>query len=748
MTTAKNDEHPAAVEAASPPKPPLRRLVASWLVLVLVLTCLLWVSSFTVLATHTTIARQRVYEALERDRWFPDKAGARLLTYVVALAVVPALGMCILAGGGGEAPKPARAWIRPYPLRCLGSCGGGGTVRLCRLEMLLIALLFVATPVATFVARVIARFEVAYWPPERVAYELCKTVGKCVAFTWMWVLLPVSKSSVWWSWMNFEFERVVHWHRGLAWATVALVLLHAVLAVVALARAGQLGACWIPNDDCQRPGGFETYLGLETSKTVFYGWLSLALGAVLVGTSVSYMRRRHFELFYYTHVIVFGPLLIFVHLHYPDMIYYTAPGLAAYILDKVWWLWLSRRPTRIVRMTAPAPGFVRLDIEVDALQNTSLNGWAPGQWVQINIPALSFWQWHPMSVAAGPSSAIEQKTQDETATSTTYKHETTIQLDIKVLGDWTAKLANLAERFDPSQVSHSTIYMDKFYGSSHSRSQGFLTHPVVVILAGGIGATPGMSALWHMIQYSQTRYPHVRKIVFAWCVKKLSVVDLYRSELAFYQQRLSRLESNCELEIIVNATLSENEDVDYEGPMQACQPFQPGRIPQDSEDACLRRHRNRAFLGVLSGCGCWLGIVLSNRLSYEMGWNSEALAMFQLFMLLTWTVAAALCGLVLCSFSWQSGNVNESKAGLPAWTAIQVMEEDIGPAELHVVTGKRPNVRKFFRRLQRTCRDNGFRSVGVSVCGPKLLVDSAFEASRKYSTADVEFVMDEESFDW
>jgi len=719
--------------------------MASWLWLFLLVACLTWVLGYTVLATHTTVMRQHVYDTLEADRIAPEKAGARLVTYMIIFWVVPAAvtwGVWSLPGGGGgvDLPPPARWLVCSYHW----CCGRFFSFRLSWLEGMALTLIL-TTQVATLLSRIVVRFEVSYWPAERVWYEISKTLGKLVAFNLMLVLLPISKSCFWWNIFHYEFERVLKWHRWMAWWCVALVVVHAVTAMVSLVQAGQLVACWVPNEDCQRPGGFEHYLGMETSRIIFYGWLSFVLGAILVVTSINCVRRHHFEIFYYTHVIVFVPLLVMMHWHYPELIYYMAPGMTAYLMDKVWWFALSRRSTRIVSMTKPAPGFIRLDIALND-DDYRLSSWEPGQWVQINIPALSFWEWHPMSVAAGPT-LTERTTLNTSRSSAT--NSKTIQLDIKVLGNWTGKLDDLAGRFDASLVAHSTIYMDTFYGSSHSRAQGFLTHPVVVILAGGIGATPGMSALRDMIKNCRTKYPHVRKIVFGWCVKKLSVVELYRDELAYYQQRLSKLESGCKLEIIVHATLSEEEDADYDGSHKPRLPFQISFIPENNDQAYLRLRKDRALLGFVSGCGCWTGIVMSNVVIRHQSWNDESAATFQLFMMCGCTIVAAVAGLFLCSWLHKREAPNErDDCGLSSRASKMVVQEEDGPIELDMVLGKRPDTHKLFRRLRKYCLTNGFKSVGVSVCGPSMLVDSTFDASRKYSTNEIEFVIDEETFDW
>jgi hypothetical protein len=364
----------------------------SWIVLVLVMLCLAWVMVFTIMASHTKFMRDRVYETFDtQHEYLSEKTGSRIFTYLVVFFVVPGMITHMANMYNISFPKPSIIMTSSsislsfWPRHVFGS-----GLRLSPLEI--IAILFIlGTQIATFVARVTARFEVAYWPTERVWYEISKTIGKMIAINLLIILFPVSKSSFWWSLFNYHFERVIKWHRWISWWLVCLVIVHAITAIVSMILEGSNSwqNCWVPNVNCRRPGGFEDYMGEETSKIIFYGWLSFAFGALLVMTSLPYFRRRHFECFYYTHVIIFVPLLITVILHYPDLIYYMAPGLIAYLLDKLVWFYTSRRSTRIRNLSNPAPGFVRLQIAVDPMQYKPFE---PGQWVQINIPVISFWE--------------------------------------------------------------------------------------------------------------------------------------------------------------------------------------------------------------------------------------------------------------------------------------------------------------------------------------------------------------------
>jgi predicted ferric reductase len=447
-----------------------------WLLASLVAVSIGWVMLWTTLATHTGVTRETIYPALE-SKYFNQYSGARMFTYLGIFYLF--LGTVSYAAlmAGIRMPKPSPSLVQVFH----------APIPFTHWDLTLLEagafMLFCALLVATFLARVFNRFEFGYWPSERYVYEVAKTFGKTIALILMVLLFPVSKSCFWWDLFNFQFERVLKFHRWLAWLMVWVVIIHASTAIASLIMVNQFKACMWPNDDCEKPGGWDNWDGLEASRTFTYGWVTLLLGAPIVITSIAWVRRHHFELFYYTHFL-FIPFFIMLHLHYDSMIYYMAPGVAAYTLDKVVWFYVTRRPTRIANLSSPAPGFVRIAIALEQGHK-----YEPGAWVQIKIPAISTLEWHPMSVASAPG-------------------HTTITIDVKVLGDWTENLAKLAARFDESRPSHTCIFVDKFHGSSHTEMQGYLSHPAVLMFAGGIGITPMMSAIRHIVEES-AQYPQI-----------------------------------------------------------------------------------------------------------------------------------------------------------------------------------------------------------------------------------------------
>eukprot|EP00978_Attheya_sp_CCMP212_P025585 scaffold82536_cov57-Attheya_sp.AAC.4 len=414
-----------------------------------------------------------------------------------------------------------------------------------------------------------------------------------------------------------------------------------------------------------------------------------------------------------------------------------APGLAAYALDKVLWWCSSRRATRIISLTIPTPGFVRMNIAIE-------DGYSfePGQWAQIKVPAVSILEWHPMSICSAPGHPY-------------------ITLDIKVVGDWTRGLEQLALKFDPSQYIHSCVFLDLFHGSSHSQMQGYLNHPAVMMFAGGCGITPMMSALRTMTE-DVASYPKVRKVIVVWCVRKKSVIDLYREDLAKIQSVISA-PGEREITICVHATLSEEEydaesvtiDVD-----SRCSERENSRMPVNAPFMkYLMGYQHKLLLTILSGGGYLLGIFLANVAAYDQDWRLEYESLLQLLLGLLFACILVAIGMIRSFFrpspQWSSEekkNISQAKSTPHISMDTSIEHSNISESQNHedlsLVLGCRPDVSAIVSEMKNWCQSSAVKSVGVAVCGPSVLVRSVIKTCRETSSSSLPFVVDEESFEW
>mmetsp|Transcript_12456 Transcript_12456/g.26363 ORF Transcript_12456/g.26363 Transcript_12456/m.26363 type:complete len:289 (-) Transcript_12456:92-958(-) len=287
--------------------------------------------------------------------------------------------------------------------------------------------------------------------------------------------------------------------------------------------------------------------------------------------------------------------------------------------------------------------------------------------------------------------------------------------------------------------------------------QGYLNHPAVLMVAGGIGITPLLSAM-----RSIDKLEHIKLLELVWVVKKESVLDLYREELAQIQAS-RRTTSGCRVKTFVYATLSEKEDPSKSVSIQIKNTSGHNHRHQENKSCNqvpfmqhVMGYSHKLFLTVGAGCGYLLGIFLANFWAYGKGWRSDYTAFLQLCLALVFSGTIAIVGMSGSLFRPSSthmhGHNRETDTRHTGSRSTPTLGDSKSfppkPNELRVKLGCRPNLDEIVDNMRETCLKNGLTSVGVAVCGPIGLTDAAVKASKRASRNGIPFVVDCENFDW
>lgn len=215
-------------------------------------------------------------------------------------------------------------------------------------------------------------------------------------------------------------------------------------------------------------------------------WAALVLVFL---TSLRILRRRAFELFYFAHFL----FLVFV----AGALYHAAagpefllPGLCLWAVDRAWRLWNNfGRVVTVQSVTYHHAG------DVVKVRFAGVKTRYPAQMAWIQLPSVSVLNWHPFTIASAPG--------DETGT-----------VAIRALGRYTKKAQKLDAGQDmeiakenvyapggnqhaPPQSSQLIMRLDGPYGVGNPM---WTRHPVVVLVAGGIGITPEISIASHIVK--------------------------------------------------------------------------------------------------------------------------------------------------------------------------------------------------------------------------------------------------------
>jgi hypothetical protein len=154
------------------------------------------------------------------------------------------------------------------------------------------------------------------------------------------VLIPVSRHSALSSFFKLSTSTTLVFHMMMAYVLCVLVLAHILIYIV-----------WVPvfsglSTDLRKvfPVLNPTYLqhevwpgetsslGIWRASLIFTGTLTTLIMSIVVVTALPQIRRTHFNLFYFTHLLTLIAVIV-VCLHASTMFYCLAPGLAMWVLD-------------------------------------------------------------------------------------------------------------------------------------------------------------------------------------------------------------------------------------------------------------------------------------------------------------------------------------------------------------------------------------------------------------------------------
>ncbi|CAO0791964.1 unnamed protein product [Mucor circinelloides] len=256
-------------------------------------------------------------------------------------------------------------------------------------------------------------------------------------------------------------------------------------------------------------------------------------------TSLEYIRRNYFEVFYYSHIILVSVSIVFTCWHYNTCFAFFLPPALLWVADRVvrtYKSWVIKatfvQVDQVAPQTAKQEGIVRIIFASKALRN-----FKPGQYVfaAMVLNGRKLWEyanWHPFTISEvfrGNSTSIGHEI-EERIVGSGVKDETTkllqkdqrsynsvsstdslpdtlhrrrkftgIQDDttmasfhIKALGTKTRDLLN-ASSVDRKNLQ---IYVDGLYGPQLP----FQDYPILALFATGIGVTPAMSIIQDILE--------------------------------------------------------------------------------------------------------------------------------------------------------------------------------------------------------------------------------------------------------
>ncbi|KAF9897100.1 hypothetical protein BX616_006179, partial [Lobosporangium transversale] len=274
---------------------------------------------------------------------------------------------------------------------------------------------------------------------------------------------------------------LTYYHRFLAYHILVFLTIHLLGHCVNFYRLEQLG----------RGSAMSYHFGTWAGVTGY--WMLLLLGIMFI-TAHQKIRKRNYEVFWYTHHLALLVMAFYTFHGYGCFVKtndgecrgynswkYIVLASIIYVIERLLRTFESFQPIVLSSAIAHPGGAIELNFKQPSLH------YRPGQHVYLNIPRLSKFEWHPFTITSSP-------------------FEQYISLDIRQDGDWTRNLARLlgygpeTPRIEQIQVvrDRSLLPLIKVDGPYGGPKDDVLDFDHAVLIGTGNGITTFSGILRHI----------------------------------------------------------------------------------------------------------------------------------------------------------------------------------------------------------------------------------------------------------
>ena len=286
---------------------------------------------------------------------------------------------------------------------------------------------------------------------------------------------------------------------------------------------------------------------LFTQPGSITGFVMCTCMALMYTTSHYRIRHQSFEAFWFTHHL-YIPFLLALYTHgtgcfvrdttnpispfagrrfwahcigYQSFRWEIAGGFL-YLCERVYRVIRAGQSTSVSRVIKHPFGTFQIQFEKPSMR------YRPGQWLFINVPTISPYEWHPFTITSCP-------------------YDPYISIHINQVGDWTKSLADAmgcgpaqeSDNLDPlatyyialrARQSLPQIRIDGPYGAA---AEDVFANEVAVLVGTGIGITPWASVLKNLWQlHADARLPpRLKRVELIWVCRDTGAFEWFKSLL-------------------------------------------------------------------------------------------------------------------------------------------------------------------------------------------------------------------------
>lgn len=263
--------------------------------------------------------------------------------------------------------------------------------------------------------------------------------------------------------------------------------------------------------------------------------LLIVLLLIVISAGIKAVRMKKFEVFYLIHKL-FIVYIVTLAIHgcfcfvktddknnpciKAQSWIWILPGLTLYILEFMYVAVRSRLFGYVSKVILHQSQVFEFQIRKPSFRFT------PGQYIYLNVPSVSWYQWHPFTITSAPEDDF-------------------VAIHIRVVGNWTGKVAEsfgirrssegrLQSCIDVPRIMPK-IYIDGPYGAP---CQDYSKYEVIVCIGAGIGQTPFSSVLrsiWYSVVHP-TDELHIKKLIYVGICRNIqvSITTLYTHMITDY----------------------------------------------------------------------------------------------------------------------------------------------------------------------------------------------------------------------
>ncbi|KAF1326015.1 Ferric reduction oxidase 8, partial [Globisporangium splendens] len=323
------------------------------------------------------------------------------------------------------------------------------------------------------------------------------TSGFVCLYNMVFLFLPATRNSPWMEFLNISYANGIKYHRWFGMLTLITAVAHCAVFYWLWIREKKWTHEALPCFNCSliegKGEGYDRWINV-------FGEIALILFIIMSCAAIPWVRRNFYNVFYYTHQL-FALSIVFTILHWGGSIWFLLSTFLLYMINRAISSSNAFVAVEVKEFTLLSSEFVKIVVSRSAHRGGDFQ---VGQFVYLNVPAISKLQWHPFTIASSP-----------------HSNATSLTILMKSLGDWTNELVQYCDECKQNNVL-PTVYMDGYYGASWAKYEDFST---VCLIGGGVGVTPLFSILEDIATKLSHHEPLRQKVYFVFTFRELSLLE-------------------------------------------------------------------------------------------------------------------------------------------------------------------------------------------------------------------------------